>query len=185
YAIWQREWLKGEVYEKQMAYWEKELRGAARVLELPADFERPVIQSFRGRKEGFGLGERGRAKGNEGSRREGMTVYMVLMAGLDVLLSRWSGQEDVSIGSPVANRSRRELEGLIGFFVNMLVMRVEVRGEESFRELMGQVREKALGAYAHQDVPFEKVVEAVQPERSLSHPPLVQVTLTMQNAPTG
>jgi hypothetical protein len=126
YAVWQREWLRGEVLERQVEYWEKELWGAARVLELPTDYERPVLQSFRSGRERFLMSEEVSRGINVLSRREGVTLYMALLGSLEVLLYRWSGQEDISIGSPVANRGRKELEGLIGLFVNMLVMRVEV-----------------------------------------------------------
>src|SRR5215208_6520348 len=116
-------------------------------------------------------------------RREGATMFMTLLGVYALLLNRYSGQEDIVIGTPIANRRRKELEGLIGFFVNTLVMRVGVRGEESYRELLRRVKEEALGAYEHQDLPFEKVVEELQPERSLSHSPVFQVMFVMQNAP--
>src|SRR5215208_6750350 len=118
-------------------------------------------------------------------RREGATMFMTLLGVYALLLNRYSGQEDIVIGTPIANRRRKELEGLIGFFVNTLVMRVGVRGEESYRELLRRVKEEALGAYEHQDLPFEKLVEELQPERSLSHSPVFQVMFVMQNAPQG
>src|SRR5262249_20776451 len=115
------------------------------------------------------------------SRQEGATLYMTLLGAFDVLLSRYSGQKDVVLGTDIANRNRAEIEGLIGFFVNQLVLRVEVRGEESFRELLKRVREVCLGAYGHQDVPFERLVEELQPERDLSRSPLFQAKLIWQN----
>ncbi|HEX8921031.1 MAG TPA: condensation domain-containing protein, partial [Pyrinomonadaceae bacterium] len=183
FAVWQREWLEGEVLEKQLGYWREQLGGAPPVLELPTDKARPAMQSFSGAVYEFELGQELR-KGLEAlSRREGATLFMTLLAAFQTLLGRYSGQTDIVVGSPVANRNRAETEGLIGFFVNMLVLRTDLSGNPSFRELIGRVRETALGAYAHQDVPFEKLVEELQPERDMSRSPLFQVVFVLQNAP--
>ncbi|NPC81124.1 amino acid adenylation domain-containing protein, partial [Pyxidicoccus fallax] len=183
YAVWQRGWLRGEVLEAQVDYWRKQLEGAPRALELPTDRPRPAAQTFRG---GFRRQVWPKALWRQVealSRAEGATPFMVLLAAWQVVLSRYAGQQDVSVGFPIAGRTHAETEGLIGFFVNTLVLRSRVRPEESFRELLGQVREVTLGAYAHQDVPFEKLVEALLPERDLSRGPLFQVSLSLQNTP--
>jgi amino acid adenylation domain-containing protein len=181
YARWQREWLTGEVLEEQLGYWREQLAGAPPVLELPTDRPRPAIQTFRGAHLPFALGgelsEALRALG----RREGATLFMTLLAGFQVLLSRYTGQDDIVVGTPIAGRTRAEVEGLIGFFVNTLVVRVRAEAGLSFREVLGRVRESCLGAYAHQDVPFEKLVEELHPERSLSHNPLFQVMFMFQS----
>jgi amino acid adenylation domain-containing protein len=179
YAVWQREWLQGGVLEEQLSYWREQLQGAAGVLELPADRPRPAVQGYSGGNVAVELGEELTAGLKALSRREGVTLFMTLLAGFQALLHRYSGQEEIVVGTPVANRRRGELEGLIGFFVNTLALRVRVAGGESFRELLGRVREAAIGGYAHQDVPFERVVEELQPERSLSHTPLFQVMFAM------
>jgi acyl carrier protein len=183
YAVWQREWLAGEVLEEQLEYWRRQLAGAPAVLELPADRPRPRVQSYRGATSEFRLSAELTAGLKELSRRSGVTLFMTLLAGFEVLLWRLSGQEDICVGTAIANRTRRETEGLIGFFVNTLVLRVGVNGELSSRELLGRVREICLGAYGHQEVPFEKLVEELQPERSLSHTPLFQVAFGLDNAP--
>ncbi|HYO62401.1 MAG TPA: amino acid adenylation domain-containing protein, partial [Pyrinomonadaceae bacterium] len=183
YAVWQRDYLQGEVLEGQLAYWRRQLAGAKQVLELPTDKPRPAVQSYRGATEEFGLGVGLSGRVKELSRERGCTLYMTLMAGFEVLLSRYSGQEDLLVGTAIANRTRAETEGLIGFFVNTLVMRADLSREPTFAELLGRVREVALGAYAHQDVPFERLVEEVAPERRLSHTPLVQVAFGVFNEP--
>jgi amino acid adenylation domain-containing protein/non-ribosomal peptide synthase protein (TIGR01720 family) len=183
YAVWQREWLQGEVLEAQLQYWREQLAGAPQVLELPTDRPRPPVQSHRGALKQFQLKPELTRKLKELSRHEDVTLFMLLLAAWQVLLARYSGQNDVVVGTPIANRTRAELEGLIGFFVNTLALRVEVRGGESFRELLKRVRESCLGAYGHQDVPFEKLVEELQPERSLSYSPVFQVMFSLQNAP--
>ncbi len=180
YAMWQREWLQGEVLQTQLEYWKRELEGVS-VLELPMDRARPAAASNRGASERIELCEEVTENLKQMSRREGVTLFMSLMAGFQVLLGRYSGQSDIAVGTPIAGRNRREIEGLIGFFVNTLVMRVDVGGNPSVREMLGRVREAALGAYAHQDVPFEKLVEELQPERSLSHTPLFQVMMAFQS----
>ncbi|NPD24476.1 non-ribosomal peptide synthetase, partial [Corallococcus exiguus] len=185
YAAWQRGWLRGDALEREVSFWKGRLAGAPAALELPTDRPRPAVRGNAGTMHFFqwspSLTQRLRAL----AQREGASLYMVLLTGWQVLLSRYSGQTDISVGSPIAGRTRAELEGLIGFFVNTLVMRARVDGETSFRELLKQVRGTVLEAYEHQDVPFEKLVEALHPERSLSHTPLFQTLLALQNVPQG
>jgi amino acid adenylation domain-containing protein len=184
YAAWQREWLQGEVLERQLQYWRKRLSGMSGVLELPTQHPRPALQSYKGAHYRRSL-DAELSKGLHAlASRENVTLYMLLLASLDVLLWRYSGQADISVGSPIANRTRKETESLIGFFVNTLVLRVEIDAEESFSQLLKRVREAALGAYAHQDVPFEKLVEELRPERDLSRSPLFQVMFALQNMPS-
>jgi amino acid adenylation domain-containing protein len=183
YAVWQRQWLQGEVLEQQLAYWRRQLAGAPPVLELPADRPRPQVQTFRGAALPFKLSKELAEALRALSRREGVTLYMTLLAGLQTLLARNTGQEDISTGTPIANRRRGELENLIGFFVNTLVLRTDLSGNPTFHELVQRVKETALGAYAHQDAPFEMLVEVLQPERSMSYTPLFQVLFVLQNAP--
>ncbi len=184
FALWQRGRLQGEVLAADLAYWREQLAGAAR-LELPTDRPRPPVQSFRGGVRGLQLApERGAAL-HRLCREEGTTLFMVLLAALDVLCLRLTGQEDVLVGSVIANRNRAELEGLIGFFVNTLALRVDLAGDPGFRTLLGRVREVVLGAFAHQDLPFERLVAEVQPERDLSRSPVFQVAFVIQNAPGG
>jgi amino acid adenylation domain-containing protein len=183
YAAWQREWLQGEALEEQLSYWREKLAGAPPVLELPTDRPRPAVQTFRGAREQFTLPATLAAELAELSRGEGVTLFMTLLAAWQALLSRYARQQDVVVGTPVAGRSRPELEPLIGFFVNTLALRTDLSGNPTFRELLGRVREVCLGAYAHQEVPFEKLVEELQPQRNLSHAPLFQVMLVLQNQP--
>src|SRR6185369_4694917 len=168
YAVWQREWLRGEVLERQLSYWREQLAGAPAVLELPGDHPRPSMQGFRGSFEPVTVPAEVTARLKELSRREGVTLFMLLLGAWQVLLSRYAGAEDIVVGTPIANRQRGEVEGLIGYFVNALALRTDLSGDPSFRELLRRVREVALGAYLHQDVPFEKLVEELQPERALS-----------------
>ena len=175
YAAWQREWLSGPVLEGQVNYWKQQLSGAPAVLELSADRVRGGVQSFRGSSERVELSSELRGQLEELSRREGVTLFMTLLAAWQVLLHRYTNQHDVVVGTPIAGRTRGEVEGLIGFFANTLALRTEINAELSFRELLKRVREVCLGAYSNQDLPFEKLVEELQPERSLSHNPLVQV----------
>ena len=182
YAVWQREWMEGEKLEEQAAYWRKNLAGAPEVLELPADHVRPERQSFAGGMAEVVLEEKLTAGLRELSARHGTTLYMTLLAGWAVLLGRLSGQRDVVIGTPVANRSRVEIEELIGFFVNTLVLRMDLSGSPTVEEVLQRVKEQAIGAQQHQDLPFEQVVEMVQPVRSLAHSPLFQVMFAWQNA---
>ncbi len=182
YAVWQREQLEGEVLERQLAYWWERLAGAPGLLELPTDHPRPSVQTYRGATVPVELSlellERLQALG----RSEGATLYMTVLSAFQVLLSRYSGSEDIVVGSPIAGRTRGEVEGLIGFFVNTLVLRTDLSGDPSFREVLGRVREATLGAYEHQELPFEKLVAELQPERSLSHSPLFQVMFVLQDA---
>ena len=177
YAVWQRSWLHGEVLEKQVAYWKERLAGAPAALELPTDRPRPSVQSFSGASVWLGLSKDLIDALQAIARSEGATLFMVLVAAFQLLLSRWSGQSDVVVGTPVAGRTHRQSEGLIGFFVNMLPLRTDLSGDPSFRELLGRVKETALGAYAHQDLPFEKLVEELQPVRDLSRRPIFQVMI--------
>jgi amino acid adenylation domain-containing protein len=183
YAVWQRGWLKGEVLEEELSYWREQLKGAPSVLELPLDRPRPAVQGYRGAVESFSLSAELTQALKRLSRDEGATLFMTLLACFQLLLWRYSGQAEVVVGTPVANRTRAEIEGLIGFFVNTLVLRVKVEGDWSFRQLLKRVREVCVGAYAHQEVPFERVVEELQPQRSLSLSPLFQVSFALQNAP--
>nr|WP_231936465.1 non-ribosomal peptide synthetase [Fischerella sp. NIES-3754] len=182
FAAWQKQWLTGEVLESQLAYWRQQLHGAPAVLELPTDHPRPAVQSFRGATHSFRLSPEQTLALKTLSQQEGSTLFMTLLAAFKTLLYRYTGNNDIVIGSPIANRNHREIEGLIGFFVNTLVLRTDLSGNPSFRELLRRVREVALGAYAHQDVPFEKLVEKLQPQRNLSHTPLFQVMFVLQNA---
>ncbi|AEI67145.1 non-ribosomal peptide synthetase [Corallococcus macrosporus] len=183
YAVWQRGWLQGDVLEAQLGYWKQQLEGAPRLLELPTDRPRPAVQSLDGAYAPFALGRELSDAVHALARREGATPFMVLLAAFQAVLARYSGQDDISVGSPIAGRTRAETEALIGFFVNTLVLRTLLDGQPSFRELLARVRDVTLGAYTHQDVPFEKLVEALRPERSLSHAPLFQVMLTLDSTP--
>ena len=184
YAVWQREWLQGELLEQQLAYWRRQLTDVP-VLELPTDRPRPPIASHRGSKVGFALSADLTRDLKEMSQREEVTLFMMLLAGLQIVLGRCAGQDDVAIGTDVANRNRVETEGLIGFFVNQLVLRTNLSGNPSFRELLRRVREVTLAAYSHQDLPFEKLVEELTPARDLSRSPLFQIKLVLQNVPQG
>jgi amino acid adenylation domain-containing protein len=183
FAHWQHQWLQGPRLEDQLAYWKEQLRGPLPVLALPTDRVRPAVQSFRGARRSIQIGAE-MSQGLKGlSQRLGATLFMTMLGAFQTLLMRYSGQEEIVVGTPIANRTRGEVEGLIGFFVNTLVLRVEVSGGASFTELVERVKEVSLGAYAHQELPFEKLVEELEPERSLSHTPLFQVMFSMQNAP--
>ncbi|MDY7077386.1 MAG: amino acid adenylation domain-containing protein [Chloroflexota bacterium] len=183
FAHWQRNWLQDEVLEAQLSYWKQQLSGSAPLLELPTDRPRPAVQTFRGGHQAFVFPRELSAPLRALSQQEGATMFMTLLAAFQTLLYRYTGQEDVSVGTPIANRNRAETEGLIGFFVNTLVLRTDLSGDPSFRELLNRVREVALGAYTHQDLPFEKLVDTLQPERDLSHTPLFQVMFIIQNVP--
>jgi amino acid adenylation domain-containing protein len=182
FAQWQRQHLQGTVQEEQIAYWRERLRDAP-VLEMPTDRPRPPIQSFRGAARSFAFGAGLREALVAIGQREGATPFMVLLAALQALLHLYTGQEEICIGAPVTNRERRELQGLIGFFVNTLVLRVSLAGDPGFRELLRRVRETALGAFSHQDLPFERLVEELQPRRDVSRSVLFQVAFALQNVP--
>jgi amino acid adenylation domain-containing protein/non-ribosomal peptide synthase protein (TIGR01720 family) len=182
YAAWQRDWLRGESLERLVAFWRGLLSGAPRVLEL-TDRRRPPIRGTRGSRAGWLLPPDLLARLAALGRERGATLYMVLLGGFSALLHRLSGQDDLLIGSPIANRPRRELEGLIGFFANTLVLRSRWSGAASFLDHLAHIRETSLAANAHQEMPFEKLVQELQVERDLSRTPLFQVMLTFQNAP--
>ena len=185
FAIWQRQWLSGEVLLSQLNYWQQQLEGAPELLQLPTDRPRPNIQTHRGATQTFSLNIDLTQKLQTLSRESGTTLFMILQAAFATLLYRYSGQSDIVIGSPIANRHYSEIESLIGFFVNTLVLRTRFEDNPRFEKLLARVRETTLKAYEHQDVPFEQVVEALQPQRSLSHSPLFQVMFVLQNAPMG
>lgn len=185
FAVWQRQWLQGQVMDTQLEYWKQKLADAPPLLELPTDRVRPPIQTNRGGIKRFGLDEHLTQKLKSLSEKSGATLFMTLLTGFVILLSRYSNQQDILVGSPIANRNRSELESLIGFFVNILVLRTDVSGNPSFWELLQRVRQVATEAYSHQDVPFEQVVEALQPERNLNYSPLFQVMFVLLNTPPG
>jgi amino acid adenylation domain-containing protein len=185
YAAWQRDWLQGEELERQTAFWREHLTGAPSLLELPTDRPRPAMQRHAGGTLPVALPADLTARLKQLGQRQGATLFMVLLAGWSLLLSRLSGQGDVVVGTPVANRQRREVEALIGFFVNTLALRVRVGETARVADLLAQVKDTTLGAFAHQELPFEQVVEAVQPARSLSHSPLFQTMLSLDNTPAA
>ncbi|MFP2901895.1 condensation domain-containing protein, partial [Corallococcus sp. 4LFB] len=185
YAAWQRGWLRGDALETQLSYWRQQLGGAPRLLELPTDRPRPPVAGTRGAILQRMLPERLTQALRTLSQREGATLYMTLLAGFQVLLSRHSGQTDIVVGADIANRNHAETEGLIGFFINQLAMRTRLEDDPSFTTLLARVKDTALGAYGHQDLPFEELVKALNPERSLAHAPLFQVKLILQNTPTS
>jgi len=183
FAHWQREVLDDEVASAQMDYWKEKLSGELAVLELPQARPRPAVQSHRGASLCVSLSKELTGKLRSLSMKEGATLFMTTLAAFKVLLSRYSGRFDIVLGIPIAGRNRAETQGLIGFFVNTLVLRTDLSGDPTFNELLSRVKETALGAYAHQDVPFERLVDEIAPERSLSHTPLFQVMFDLQNAP--
>ncbi|WP_414578855.1 condensation domain-containing protein, partial [Anabaena sp. CCY 9402-a] len=183
FAVWQRQWLQGEVFSKKINYWQKQLADAPPLLELPTDRPRPAIQTFRGSSRDFPLPLELTEQLNRLSQKFGVTLFMTLEAAFVTLLHRYSGQTDILIGSPIANRDRLEINTLIGFFVNTLVLRSRLENNPPFIELLQQVKQVALDAYAHQEVPFEQIVDTLQLKRNLSHTPLFQVMFALQNAP--
>jgi amino acid adenylation domain-containing protein len=182
FAYWQRQWLSGEYLEKQLKYWKQQLTGAPTLLELPTDHPRPPIQSFRGANYHFQLSEELTKALKHLSLQMGTTLFMTLLASFATLLSRYSGQSDIVIGSPIANRTHSQIESLIGFFVNTLVLRMDLEGHPDFAQLLHHVKQVALEAYAHQDIPFEHLVEDLKPARNLNHAPLFQFMFVLQNA---
>nr|WP_282705871.1 non-ribosomal peptide synthetase [Pseudomonas syringae] len=185
YAAWQRQWLQGETLHTQVEFWRQHLSGAPALLELPTDHRRPPLRSYAGGRVSLALSPALTAGLRQLGQRHGATLFMTLLAGWSSLLSRFSGQDDVVIGTPVANRPRSELESLIGFFVNTLALRIRPQGRLSVAALLEQVKAVMLAAHAHQDLPFEQVVEALQPPRSLGHSPIFQVMLALNNTPGG
>ncbi len=184
YAVWQRNWLQGEMLQTQLDYWKGKLKGSLPVLELPTDRPRPSVQTHNGSAASLLISADLTEKLNSLSRREGVTLFITLMSAFQTLLLRYTGQEDLLVGTPIANRNRPEIEGLIGFFVNTLVMRNDLSVNPSFIDLLKRVQDTALGAHAHQDMPFEKLVQEVNPERDLSRSPILQVLFSFLNTPT-
>jgi len=175
YAAWQRDWLKGEVLEKQLGYWKEKLGGELPILELPGDRPRPAVQTYPGGRTSITLSEELTGSLQKLSRQQGATLFMTLLAAFNTLLYRHTGQQDIIIGSPIANRPQSSTEQLIGFFLNNLALRNDLSGNPTFVELLGRVRTTALEAYAHQDVPFEKLIEELKPERDLSRTTIFQI----------
>ncbi|HEY1349725.1 MAG TPA: condensation domain-containing protein, partial [Ktedonobacteraceae bacterium] len=181
YAVWQRDWLKGETLERQLTYWKKQLAEAPALLALPTNRPRPARQSYQGHTLTFALSRSLLDQLYQLSRSEGVTLFMLLIAAFQALLARYTQQEDLAVGSLIANRRYAEIEPLVGFFVNTLVLRVDLSGNPTFQEFLKRVRDVTLEAYDHQDVPFERIVEAIQPERNLSYNPLFQVLFVLQS----
>lgn len=183
YAEWQRQWEQHETLAAQLHYWTRQLAGAPRLLELPVDHPHPPVRTFRREHHAFTWPLELSTAINALGRSEDVTLFMILLAAYQLLLHRYTGQDRISIGSPVANRRRSETKALLGCFINVVVLCTDLRGNPKFRELLHRVREMTLGAYAHQDVHFEQLVKALQPERDPAHTPLVQATFTFQNVP--
>ena len=180
YAIWERG-RPGSQAEGQMQYWKERLSGSSQSIEMPTDRARPAVASYRGASKEIKIEESVSRGLKELSRREGATLYMAVLAGFKVLLHRYSGQEDIVVGTPVAGRLQRETEGLIGLFANTLVIRSKLRAESSYKELLKEVKEAVIEGYVNQEVAFEKLVEQMQPQRDLSRSPLFQVMFELQN----
>ncbi|HEX7772080.1 MAG TPA: amino acid adenylation domain-containing protein, partial [Pyrinomonadaceae bacterium] len=186
FAVWQREWLQGEVLDKQVSYWKEKLAGAPSLLQLPTDRPRPPVQGFSGARQAVVIPQDLTESLRELGESKNATLFMTLLAAFEVLLFRHTGQDDIVVGVPITGRNNPETENLIGFFVNTLPVRTDLSGNPTFRELLGRVRAGALGAYEHQDLPFEKLVDVTQPERDTSYSPLFQVMCHLDNtgAPT-
>ncbi|HEY9505792.1 MAG TPA: amino acid adenylation domain-containing protein [Gemmatimonadales bacterium] len=185
FSVWQRQRMESELWQRQLAYWTRQLQGAPPLLELPGDRPRPAVSSYRGAEAILTLPRSLHEELAALSRREGATLFMTMLAGFQLLLARWSGQSDIVVGAPIAGRTHVELEGLIGFFVNTLVLRTNLAGDPTFRALLGRVRETALEAYNNQELPFERLVETLQPERRLNYNPLFQVLFQVENTGRG
>ena len=185
YACWQRQYLTGARLETHLDYWRKELGDGIPVVNLPSDHPRPALPGYRGAIKSFSLPAGLSQSLRSLSRREGVTLFMTLLAAFKTLLYRYTGREEIVIGTAIANRNRAEIEPLIGFFVNMLPLKTDLSGNPKFRELLGRVKEVALGGYAHQDLPFEKLVEELQPERAASQMPFFNIAFGVQNAPVA
>ena len=183
FAYWQRQWLSGEFLEKELAYWKQQLSGTLPVLSLPTDHPRPAVQSFRGAEHTLLIPAKLADALRSVSRQQGVTLFMTMLAAFKVLLYRYTDQEDIVVGSGIASRRWREIEGLLGMVINTFVLRADLSGNPMFHELLTRVREICLGAYAHQDLPFEKLVEHLQPDRSLSYNPVFQVIFGFMDTP--
>ncbi|WHZ21721.1 MAG: polyketide synthase module [Nitrospira sp.] len=183
YAVWQRQRLSSTILEKQLTYWKDKLRGVPTILKLPTDRPRPSVQTYQGDDVPFTLTESLTVQLSEFSRKQGVTLFMTLLAAFEVLLSRYSDQKQFCIGTPLANRTRPEVENLIGFFVNTLVLRADLTGDPTFVEHLANVREASLEAQSHQDIPFEKLLDELQPTRDLAYSPLFQVMFVLHNVP--
>jgi len=183
FAYWQQQWLQSERIQSQLAYWQQQLGGELPVLNLPTDRPRSPVQTFNGAQAKLVLSQTLTKALKKLSHQEGVTLFMTMLTAFKTLLYRYTGQTDILVGSPIASRNRSEIEPLIGFFVNVLVLRTNLDGEPSFRKLLSQVKSTALAAYVHQDLPFEKLVQELQPERDLSYNPLIQVMFVLQNVP--
>jgi amino acid adenylation domain-containing protein len=183
YAAQERAWLQGEVLEKQLAFWREQLKGIPPVLNLPLDRSRPQARTFAGAHETLHISSDTLKAIKDLGRQQGATLFMTLIAGFQAMLSKYSGEEQIVVGTDLANRTMPETEQMIGFFINLLAVRTDLSGNPTFRELLSRVRERLLEAYAHQEVPFPKVVQEIQPERSTTHNPIVQALFVMQNAP--
>lgn len=183
FAVWQRQWLQGEALEAQLAYWKQQLGSSLPMLEFPTDYPRPAAQTFHGARQTLVLPKVLTEDVKSLGQREGVTLFMVLLASFQTLLHWYTSQSDVVVGTDVANRNHPETEDLIGFFTNQLVLRTDLSGNPTFQELLLRVREVTLGAYAHQDLPFDKLVEVLNPERNLSRSPLFSIKVILQNMP--
>src|SRR5581483_7013131 len=183
FAVWQQQWMEDKALAKQLAYWKQQLAGAPALLEWPTNFPRPERLRYNGARLPTSVPKPLTESLKNLSQREGCTLFMTLLAAFQTLAARYTGQNDILVGSPIANRNRVEIEGLIGCFVNTLVLRADLSENPTFREVMSRVREMALGAYAHQDLPFERLVEQLHPVRTQNHNPVFQVAFILQNAP--
>ncbi|MBD6618563.1 amino acid adenylation domain-containing protein [Komarekiella sp. 'clone 1'] len=181
FAYWQRQWLQGEILQTQLSYWKQQLEGVPAALQLPTDRPRPTVQTSHGAQQSIELSETVIEQLKAIARQKGITLFMLLLAAFQTFLYRYTGQNDIAVGTPVANRNRDEVKGLIGFFVNTLVLRTDMSGDPTFDELLTRVKKVALGAYTHQDLPFDQLVEALQPERDTSRTPLFQVMFNVQD----
>ncbi len=184
FAVWQRQWLQGKQLETQLAYWKQQLGSRLPIVELPTDRKRPTIQTFSGARESLILPKSLSEKLKVLNQRQGITLFMILLAAFQTLLFWYTGQEDIVVGTDIANRNQAETKGLIGFFANQLVLRTDLSGNPTFLELLERVREMTLDAYAHQDLPFDKLVDALNPKRELNRSPLFQVKLVLENTQT-
>ena len=183
FAAWQREWLQGEVLESQLSYWKKQLEGKLPVINLPTDKPSPDVQTFQGARRSLILPESLTKELKSFSQKQEVTLFTTLLAGFYILINWYTQQEDIIIGTDVANRNFAEIEGLIGFFINQLVLRTKVSDNSNFQEFLMQVLEVTLGAYSHQSLPFSKLVEVINPDRDLSRHPIFQVKFVLQNTP--